>query len=585
MQLTELLFQRVKDLGGQGSLALKPGYVSVVSRSPSVRAAIVAALFPGPDDQRLLGDGSGSTRVGVGLIGRDGLPYRLLRELGAARHLHKFDAALKKFAPLTDDDLEISSFLRVECELPTPESYSFFVLEPGELPSQRKAGASGATVVDQEKVRALKAELAQTKEFEGAQDKLYNVQTRLHELNELAAKADAAQRELEELEAQAARSLFTPAQMKDLTQRAGRAAAEKQKHAAALDEVAGQVAQLEEETPETPDPLYLDSLLWGGLGAGVAVDVLAFLLKHPIIALGALIPYGAALVAALRWVDAHEAVEEGRVRLSHLKEREGQLKRAFAEEQAPLKAALKAAKVEAPEDLLELFKQRDEALRLRDQAKARLEALRAMPELAQVAAERPALLEEKQVLELTVAAQGFARGVGEIENDLKRELGLIAPEQPKDKKPGAEDGGETRRAVDRACEILGTTAAELWPPLGPRLGSYLTALTDKRIVAGRPDATGALLLQAADGRMGPWATLPQPMKDQSWVALRLALLERVVAVKKLPVVVDDAFASFDPARRALLGKMLKALSAQTQVVHRLPEAPAPGLFDHVVSAA
>ena len=93
---------------------------------------------------------------------------------------------------------------------------------------------------------------------------------------------------------------------------------------------------------------------------------------------------------------------------------------------------------------------------------------------------------------------------------------------------------------------------------------------------------GALSLAAADGRGGPYATVPQPMKDQAWLALRLALLERVVAVKKMPIFIDDTFAKVVPAKKALLSKMLKGLAAQTQVLHRVAEAPAPGVFDHVV---
>jgi hypothetical protein len=52
----------------------------------------------------------------------------------------------------------------------------------------------------------------------------------------------------------------------------------------------------------------------------------------------------------------------------------------------------------------------------------------------------------------------------------------------------------------------------------------------------------------------------------------------------MPVLVDDTFAAFDPSKRPLLHKMLKALSTQTQVLHRTSEAPAEGLADHVVKA-
>jgi uncharacterized protein YhaN len=68
------------------------------------------------------------------------------------------------------------------------------------------------------------------------------------------------------------------------------------------------------------------------------------------------------------------------------------------------------------------------------------------------------------------------------------------------------------------------------------------------------------------------------------VALRLALLERVSGYKKLPVVVDDAFGVFEPPKRALIGKMLKGIATQTQVIHRVAETPAAGTADLVLQA-
>ena len=106
MQLTELLYQRVKDLGAQGQIALRPGYVAVVSRAPSLRGALLAALYAGPDDVRRLTDGEGPTRIGLGLVSGDGTPYRLLRELGGARQLQRLDAASKKFSTLSEDHLD-----------------------------------------------------------------------------------------------------------------------------------------------------------------------------------------------------------------------------------------------------------------------------------------------------------------------------------------------------------------------------------------------------------------------------------------------------------------------------------------------
>ena len=588
MQLTELLFQKVRELGGQGNLALKPGYVAVVSKARSVRRLLVAALYPAPDDLRELVDGAGPARIGVGLVGTDGKPYRLLRELGGGRQLQRFDPAAKKFLSLTEDDLEIASFLRVEGQLPGPDTFArFFVLEASELPSQRSSNTPlSSAPVDQEKVRQLKAELQQTKEFEEAQDKLYKIQTRLQELNELGVKLETAERDLAGLEKQASRSLFTPAQVRDLTTRAQRAAADYTKNMDSLRELSVQRNALEENVPEEAEPFLKDPMFLGGIAGGVAIDLLAISLKLPVLAFLGLVPFFGPLVAVLKWIDAFESGEQSTALAKRLKEREEQLKKTYAEDQAPLKAALKTANVGSPEELVELFKSREDVVKQRDLALARLDKVKLDPQLAEVTSERPKLIEEKQILEMTVSAQGFARTVAEIERDLNRELGLVAaPATGKTTtSSGSGDADAARAYGERAAELLACDVQALWAQVAPRLGTYLTALTDKRIVSGRHDGS-QFLVAAADGRSGPFHTLPQPLRDQVYVALRLALLEKVVSVKKMPVVIDDMFATFEPPKKALVHKMLKGLSAQTQVLHRLAEQPPPGLFDHVVSAA
>ena len=68
------------------------------------------------------------------------------------------------------------------------------------------------------------------------------------------------------------------------------------------------------------------------------------------------------------------------------------------------------------------------------------------------------------------------------------------------------------------------------------------------------------------------------------MALRLSLLERVAADKRLPGLVDDSFGGLEPQKRALVAKMLKAIAAQTQIIHRTGEAPPEGTADLVVQA-
>lgn len=583
MQLTELLYQRVKDLGAQGQIALRPGYVAVVSRAASLRSALLAALFPGPDDLRRLVDGEGPTRIGLGLVSGDGTPYRLLRELGGARQLQRFDAAGKKFSTLSEDNLEIESFLRVECGLPPADHYfSFFILESNELPSLKARGVSGPeAVVDGAKVQALKQEMEQTRRYEGIQDRLFKVQQRLHELTELNHRFRQAQDELNAIQAELARSPWTPEQMKDLTARAGRAKEDVKRRDDALSELAYKRQRAIQTTPPPAESLWGNPWFVVGLLLGIGIDAVAVWLRNPTIAFAGLVPFFAALVALLRWIQVDEADKEAATYLKELKEREQAVHRLYNEEQALLKNAMKAAHVDSAADLVQLFEEREKVIRSREDARALVEELRKQPDLARVPIESPLLEEEKRKLEAEVSAQGFARPIGEIEMDMKHAMGL----------GGSRRGGTIvpepevpQNLVDKAAELLNLSPDEVWEAIGQRLSAYLSALTDKRIVSSTTDEKRHWVLSNADGRSGPYHGLPPQLKDLAYAALRLALLERVAAYKRLPVVVDDAFSALEPAKRALIAKMLKGIAAQTQIIHRTVEEPPQGTADLVVQA-
>jgi hypothetical protein len=582
VQLTELLFQNVKDLPGQGQLALKPGYVAVVSKAASLRVALTATICPAPDDQKRLMDGAGPTRVGVGLTGGDGSPYRLLRELGGNRQLLRMDAATKKFAPVTEDQLEIDSFLRVECGMPPSDAYTgFFVIEINELPSLRGKAAAAASeaYVDQPRVKALKEELEATKKFEGMQDRLFKVAQRLHDLNLLGEKLKDAEAGVAAVETELARSPWTPQQIKELTAKATRVKEDLKKRDDALNEVAKKRQRASQNIPPPADPFLTDPWFYGGFLGGALLDGLAFLLKRPFIALFGLLPFLAALVAVLRWIEADEADKQAAALIKELKEREFSVKRTYEEEQAPLKAALKAAGTDSAGDLLSVFRERELVTQRREAARAKLDEVKKDPDVSRLAVEVPLLESEKAKLEEQVQQMGFSRPVGEIEGDIKHAMGISASL----KSAAVPEAEVPKHLLDRAAELLNLSSDELWAQLQPRFLSYLGALTDKRVATATRESNGLLVLAAPDGRSGPYTGLPPPLRDLVYVALRLALLERVGGYKRLPVVIDDAFGTFDPAKRALIGKMLKGISTQTQVIHRVAEAPPAGTADVVLT--
>jgi hypothetical protein len=583
VQLTELLYQRVKDLGAQGQIALRPGYVAVVSKAPSLRSALIAPLFPGPEDLRRLVEGEGPTRVGLGLVSGDGTPYRLLRELGGSRQLQRFDAAGKRFSTVSDDNLEIDSFLRVECGLPPADHYfSFFVLESNELPSQRGRAIGGVdATVDSAKVQALKQELEQTRRYEGVQDRLFKVQQRLQELGDLNRRFREAQDRLNEIQAELARSPWTPEQMKELTARAGRAKEDLKRRDDTLAEIAFKRQRAIQSTPPPADSLWGNPWFTVGLLLGMGIDGVAVWLRNPTIAYAGLVPFFSALVSLLRWIQVDEADKAAATYMKELKEREQAVHRAYKEEQAPLQNAMKAARADSVSDLLQVFEDREKVIRSREEARALVEELRKHPDLARVPIETPLLEEEKKKLEAEVSAQGFARPIGEIEVDLKHAMGLGGSRRGGTLVPEPE---VPQNLVERAAELLNLSPDEVWEAISARLSAYLAALTDKRIVSSTTDEKRHWVLSNAEGRGGPYHGLPPQLKDLAYAALRLALLERVAAYKRLPVMVDDAFSALEPGKRALVAKMLKGIAAQTQIIHRTGEEPPQGTADLVVQA-
>lgn len=584
MQLSELLYQRVKDLGERGQLALKPGYCAVVGKSRALRRVLLGALYPRPEDARELAAPPGPSRLGAGLAARDGSVYRVLRDLASGRTLHRFDPGERKFALASDDDLEIDAFLRSECGLPGAETYAqLFVFAEGDLPSRRAPAAvpsAPPASAEQARVKQLRDELEQARTFEGVQDRLFKVAQRLEELKAAAARLEAVQRREAELRAEVERVPFSPQQIEQLAEKARNARADQKKRDDQLAEVARHRGRLEEAAAPPAEPLLRDPLFGVGLVGGALLDGVAFALRKPPLALLGLLPFAAALLASLRWIAADEAFVHSASEGKRLKEREDHLRRTHADGQAQLKAAMKAVGVVDPEDLLGLLKAREQASRELEEVRARLQAARQDPDVARAAVERPRLEAEKEKLEADVMTRGYSRSGTEIEAELRRAQGGSADAAA----PGPADADVPRALVAGAASLLQVSPADLWAQLAPRLGAYLAALTEKRLVAARPDPKGLLVLSTADGRAGPYHGLPPPLKDLAYAALRLAVLERAAGAKKLPAFVDGAFDGFDPARRALAHKMLKGISALSQVIHRTAEPPPQGLADLVAQA-
>jgi uncharacterized protein YhaN len=281
----------------------------------------------------------------------------------------------------------------------------------------------------------------------------------------------------------------------------------------------------------------------------------------------------------LRFIQVDEERKELKRHIFELKQEDEEVRRRFNEEQAELRAAMRAAGVKSAAELLALLEQRNQAAARRDEALAQLSQLHADPAASAAVSEIATLQEEKARLEQRIAAQGFARAIADVEADLHRAVSRATAAQ---KTPA--DALHTSGLLSAAAELLGKAPPQLFAETAPRLAQFLAALTDRRIATGKLDASGDVLFSAAAGRTAPLDALPGPLRDLAWSALRLCLLEKAAAAKRLPVIVDDSFAPLDPHKRGTVAKMLKAIAAHSQVIHRIPDAVPQGIADHVVQA-
>src|SRR3989475_11833080 len=369
-----------------------------------------------------------------------------------------------------------------------------------------------------------------TKKFEATQDRLFKVAQRLHDLKVLAQKLKDAEADLAVVQDELKRSPWSPEEIKDLTAKASRVKEDLKKRDDALADIAKKRQKAAQTLPPPPESVWTSGWFYGGLLLGAGIDALALGLRRPPIAGYALVPFLAPLIVILRWIEGDEGDKQAATYAQELKERELKIKKDYEVEQAQLKSAMRTARVDSPVDLLAMFKERELVVKRREVALAKLQKLKLEPEVSRLSVEIPLLESEKDKLEDQVHQMGFTRAIGEIEGDLKHAMGLSTLKSgtalPESEVP--------RHLISRAAELLNLGGEEVWSQMSGRLTAYLQALTDRRVVAGKPDDKGALLLSASDGRSGSYKGPPPPPSALVYASLPLPPREGGAGGQRLP---------------------------------------------------
>ncbi len=129
--------------------------------------------------------------------------------------------------------------------------------------------------------------------------------------------------------------------------------------------------------------------------------------------------------------------------------------------------------------------------------------------------------------------------------------------------------GEARRRMSGtlASRLPALAATRLAEITGGRYGAlFVDPLTlAVEVVPAAADIAGGSGAGSAPERVSPDA-LSQGARDQLYLAMRLALIDLLGGVERLPVFLDDPFVHFDPERRGRAVGMLRAFASSHQVV-------------------
>jgi hypothetical protein len=599
MHWVEFALQGVRGFLPSVRVSLKPGYWTLLPNTPGAPLVGLTSelCFPdgrGGDARYASSEGGNTSKAALWIVGRDGVTYRILRELGRSGSLHRVNASTRGHDLVTEEPTEMAQFLRAQVGFPPRGRYeTLFTFTPGQLPSRRQKRSAGAggrpggatpvpeTPIDPAQARTrlaeLEKELALSSEVERLQFRADGVSAQIFQLETKVKSVQALEQDLAEAQRglQQTPTVESLGLIPDIVERA--------KHFSALvAKVDETLARLEAErqvdvvkTP-TATPLQRDSRFWAGMALGAAALFTGATVTGPLkyIALLDIPAFGLAALVALKRVEdlqwAELAVRKG----DRLGDRERQVRDQFETDAQPVRNAMRILGVEQPHEIVLALEENGRwAGKVADLEK-RVQTARLNPEYIAAANQLAELRAEQESLNAKLAEKGrYVRDAREVEREMARMREALAPAPRRNSGPGVPAAGGadglgdfTTVLMGAAADLLTTDAPTLAARIGERCAQYVSALTERR-VEGLEFTYDGQCQARADGKLIPIGQVLSRDIDWVWLGLRLTLLERLVSQEPMPVLLEDMATGMDEARLPMLGRMLKGLGGGTQVLH------------------
>ena len=524
--------------------------------------------------------GGAGVRVGVTLAGNDGVTYRLVRDLGGAAQLHRFDAERRAFALVAQTLPEIARFLAATAGVPPRGRFAALLsLAAGDLPSRQPglgprsgfpAAAPRKPLGPEEarkKVADLRAELARAAAAEKLQYQLDGLQSRMFKLEEMTragervreglASSEVALVELQPLAEVADRARGPRRARRRL--REGRGEARRGPAASSPASARPSASRPPGRHPSGcarssgPAPARASSAVavaLAGTASGSAGLRYVALLDVP--------AFGYAGWVALQWVGDLEGSERAGRRRQRAGDRERKIHEQYDRDTTEVKGVMKALGLETIPDLKEALGRLTDARSVADEWRRRLAEWESNPEQARAAEERKQAERAIGDIEAKLAEEsgGFVRDPRQVELEIARiEAEQAAPRAPAAADPApppAPAGDPFKVLLEQASAELKASPAGVLRTVQPRLSQILPALSAQRLAGCLADDRGNLLVQAG-GRSAPLASLPPADRDLVFLAVKLGLVEQGLANGRTVALVEDAFAGLPEASRRVVG--------------------------------
>jgi hypothetical protein len=603
----------VAPVGGRATL--RPGYNVVAADGVVLRRLLEALLWPDPRDGDALprapgGPAGAPVRAGLTLVGSDGVTYRLVRDFSRGAQLHRFDAASRSFALVSQELSRIAEVLLGPVGVPPAARFgALLVLSASELPS-RQLGAGlpgGASVAatrasltpEQAKKRIadLRGELERARRVEKVQVQLDALQARALELDralkdgtrirEGLEKAESERRELEGASRIAAQLGPDPeARIAAYAKAAGR------REEALARVTAEREALAATESRGSPLSLLRAAQFWYGvvagmllLAAGVAGAAAGSEVRY--LALLDIPAFGWSAWVALRWIGRLEEWERLGRRRRALDEWEGKVVVQLDHDTAEVRAAMQELGFSGADELKETLARVADADAVVAEWRRRLGEWEANPEASRVRAEQKKVGAEIAELEKRLAGDigGFVRDVRSIEQAIQRLENEAANPAPPPApvapaRPATPSVEPLRGLLQRTAGELGGSPAAAARAVSHKASQALSGLTFQRLSAIAVDDRGNLQVTSA-GRPIPALSLPPADRDLVFVALRLAFLEQALAEGRSLALVDDALAPLTDGAKRFAARLMKQIARPGQLVHATGDAAFREAADHV----